>query len=95
MTHAAQVEKFNELVMNFELYNTLFKWYSQLGGNDGACIELALKARQVGNRNANPVDVYLGRVKTDEMEDRGRILLEQKEAMLAEVRNKFAIGLAI
>ena len=81
-------------MMELELYNTTFKWYGQLGGNDGACMEMALKARHLGDKNANPVDVYLGRVQPDEMVERGSILLEQKETMLLEVRKKFAVKLS-
>ena len=46
MIHSDEKNKFNELMMNLAVHNTTFKWYSLLGGNDGVCIELALKARK-------------------------------------------------
>ncbi len=91
MTHTNQRKTHKELVGNLALFNGMFKWYSRLGGNDGACIEQALKARHVGTKNANPVDVYLGRVKPDEMVERGSMLLAQKEAMIQEVKTKFSL----
>ncbi len=93
MMHSNQ-KKFNELMMQLALHNTIFKWYSLLGGNDGVCIELAIKARKIGTKNENPVDVYLGRIKPDEMVERGTRLLEQKEEMLREVRTRFEMDLS-
>jgi len=91
MTHANQRKKHTELVGNLALFNGMFKWYSQLAGNDGACIEQALKARPVCTKNANPVDVYLGRVTPDKMVERGTLLLAQKEAMIKNVKIKYSL----